>query len=61
MGHHTEAAENHMHNGMIVDGVVHWQVDQTHSQLKHGEERDRVRAHLWYRQMLLSHVHSPLS
>lgn len=61
MGHHTEAAEDHVHNGVSVDGVVHGQIDQTHSQLKHSEERDRVRAHRWYRHMFLSHVYSPLS
>lgn len=61
VGHHTEAAENHKHNGVIVDGLVHRHIDQTHSQLKQAEECDGVRAHLWYRQMILSHVYSPLS
>lgn len=42
MGHHTEATVDHMHNGVSVDGVVHRHIDQTHSQLKHSEERDGV-------------------
>lgn len=42
MGHHTEAAGDHKHNGVSVDGVVHRQIDQTNSQLKHGEERDGI-------------------
>lgn len=61
MGHHTEAAEDHKHNGLSVDGLVDGHIDQPHSQLKYGEERGGVRTHLWYRQMFLSHVYSPLS
>lgn len=61
MGHHTEAAEDHMHNGVSVDGVVHRQINQTHCQLKYSEESDGVGAHRWYRQIVLSHVHSPQS
>lgn len=61
MGHHTEAAEDHMHNGVSVDGVVHRQINKTHSQLKHSEECDGVRAHLGYGQTFLSHVYGPRS
>lgn len=40
VGDHREGAVQHMDNRGRCDSVVHWQVYQTHTQLKLGEQSD---------------------
>ena len=59
VGHHGEGAVQHVDDGWRVEGVVHRQVDEAHTQLKLGEQRDREGAVRGDGLRVLGHVHHP--
>lgn len=61
VGDHGEGTVQHMDDRRGGDGVVHGQIDETHTQLKLGEEGDWKGAIRGNGLRLLRHVHHPQS